>query len=457
MQDRTVYDIDQTSSPAVSLDSLLMVAAIAARHEYCVKTADVKGAYLNAKMSEKVIMKLNSDLTSVLSEIDPTSIPFINDDGTIDVILDKALYGCVESGKLWYDTISKHLTDIGYNKHAQDNCVFFRDFPKVGRVIICLYVDDLFIICPKDIEELVNIDLKYISDKVGPLTIHEGEVHKYLGMEFDFTEIRKCKITMLQYIKNLLDELNITGTATSPAANHLFNINPTAIQLNNSNKKKFHTAVYKLLYLSKRARPDIILPTNFLTTRVNQPDEDDDKKLIRVLNYLNGTRDIGIVLSPSDDLTPHGYIDASHAITQDCRGQGGIVISLGQGPVYVSSSKIPTVTKSSTESELVTAANLASQLLWSRDFLIGLGYTIGKAVLYQDNQSTIRLINNGKSNSLRTKHVSVKYFWLKDRIESGEISVEYCPTEQMIADIMTKPLQGAAFRAMRDKLLNWIY
>ena len=184
-----------------------MQSGVTARYNYCVKTADVKGAYLNAIMKEKVLMKLNNQLTSILSEIDPTCIPFINDDGTIDVILDKALYGCVESGKLWYELISKHLLDIGYKKHPQDNCVFFRDLPKVGRVIICLYVDDLFIICPKEIEEFVDGDLKYLSDNFGQLTITNGNIHKYLGMEFDFSEIRKCKITMIQDIINLLNEL----------------------------------------------------------------------------------------------------------------------------------------------------------------------------------------------------------------------------------------------------------
>jgi hypothetical protein len=457
MQDRSLYDIDQTSSPAVSLDSLLMVAAIACRHDYIVKTADVKGAYLNADMKSKVIMKLNKHLSSLMSNLDPTCVPFINDNGTLDVALDKALYGCIESGKLWYETISKHLHDLGYKQHPQDKCVFYKNTSKDGPIIICLYVDDLFITCPRSLESQVNKDLEYLNKKYGELTINSGNIHNYLGMTFDFSVPGKCKISMPNYINNLLTEFNITGSATSPAANHLFDINPNSSQLNNIDKKRFHTAVYKLLFLSKRARPDIILATNFLTTRVHLPDQDDQKKLTRLFNYLNSTRDIGIVLCPSNDMTPTAFVDASHAITQDCRGQGGIVISLGDGPVYVSSSRIPAVTKSSTESELVTAANLTSQLLWSRDFLIALGFDIGAARLYQDNQSTIRLINNGQSNSLRTKHISVKYFWLKDRIENGEITIEYCPTENMIADIMTKPLQGAAFIRMRDLLMNWFY
>jgi hypothetical protein len=76
-------------------------------------------------------------------------------------------------------------------------------------------------------------------------------------------------------------------------------------------------------------------------------------------------------------------------------------------------------------------------------------------VVYQDNQSAMLLEKNGTASSgKRTRHINIRYYFVKDRIDNGELRVEYCPTEEMLADIFTKPLQGALFRKFRDRLLN---
>jgi hypothetical protein len=83
------------------------------------------------------------------------------------------------------------------------------------------------------------------------------------------------------------------------------------------------------------------------------------------------------------------------------------------------------------------------------------GYKVGPATVYEDNQSAIKLAENGRSNSSRTRHIAIRYFFVSDRIKAGEIKVEYLKTTDMIADILTKPLQGALFRRLRSLLLNW--
>jgi hypothetical protein len=94
-------------------------------------------------------------------------------------------------------------------------------------------------------------------------------------------------------------------------------------------------------------------------------------------------------------------------------------------------------------------------VIWIRNFLVSQGLSIGPAVIKLDNMSTITLIERGSSTSMRTKHVHIRYFWVKDRITSGELKIEYQPTQEMIADILTKPLQGELFISLRSKLLNW--
>jgi hypothetical protein len=125
-----------------------------------------------------------------------------------------------------------------------------------------------------------------------------------------------------------------------------------------------------------------------------------------------------------------------------------------EGP-SVCSSKQKIVTKSSTEAELVGLSDSLGQVIWSRDFLVEQGYTMRPADVFQDNLSTMALAAKGRSTSERTRHVHIRYFFVKDRVASGEVCIKYMPTKLMLADILTKPLQGDLFRAMRKELLNW--
>ena len=131
--------------------------------------------------------------------------------------------------------------------------------------------------------------------------------------------------------------------------------------------------------------------------------------------------------------------------------------SQGSGPILAKSSKQKIVTKSSTEAELVALSDLASLVIWSRDFLLAQGEPAGPATVSQDNQSTMALAARGASVSERTRHINIRHYWMKDRVDSGDIQIMYTPTEDMIADIFTKPLQGERFFRLRDLLLNWSY
>jgi hypothetical protein len=95
------------------------------------------------------------------------------------------------------------------------------------------------------------------------------------------------------------------------------------------------------------------------------------------------------------------------------------------------------------------------QVIWTRNFLEGQGYWVEDNVVLQDNKSAILLENNGKrSSGKRTRHINIRYYFVTDRIAAGELSVEYCPTGEMLADFFTKPLQGALFRKFRNRILN---
>jgi hypothetical protein len=83
------------------------------------------------------------------------------------------------------------------------------------------------------------------------------------------------------------------------------------------------------------------------------------------------------------------------------------------------------------------------------------GFGVKETKLYQDNMSSILLEKNGRSSSTkRTRHMEIRYFFVKDRVASGEVSIEHCPTGKMVADYFTKPLQGAQFKKLRDIIMN---
>jgi hypothetical protein len=106
------------------------------------------------------------------------------------------------------------------------------------------------------------------------------------------------------------------------------------------------------------------------------------------------------------------------------------------------------------ESEIVGASDGSNNIFYLRNFLIEQGYRMGPAKLYQDNQSTLAILKTGQM-SKRSRHINIRYFYLKDRVDQGELELEYIPTDEMLADLLTKPLQGEKFRMLRDRILNW--
>ena len=217
----------------------------------------------------------------------------------------------------------------------------------------------------------------------------------------------------------------------------------------------FHHNVAKLLFLCKRAQPDIQTAVAFLSTHVKQPDCDDYKKLGRVMKYLQKTITLTLTLEADDLQLIHWWIDGAFATHQDMRSHTGGAMTLGKGVIYGTSTRQKLNTHSSTEAELVAIDDCMSQVLWTHYFLEAQGYNINDCVIYQDNKSAILLEQNGRaSSSKRTRHINIRYYFVTDRINCGEIKLKYCPTPEMLGDYFTKPLQGALFNKFRDHVLN---
>ena len=177
--------------------------------------------------------------------------------------------------------------------------------------------------------------------------------------------------------------------------------------------------------------------------------------MTRCIQYLRDSKDLYLTLEADTGVDIKWWIDASFAVHPNMRGHTGGGLTMGRGFPIVSSTKQKLNTRSSTESELVGVDDMMPSILWTRYFLKAQGYKVSNNVIFQDNQSTMLLERNGKaSSSKRTKHINVRYSFITDRISKGEVRVEWCPTKDMVADFMTKPLQGSMFKKFRDLIIG---
>ena len=162
-----------------------------------------------------------------------------------------------------------------------------------------------------------------------------------------------------------------------------------------------------------------------------------------MIRYLNGSPDLPLTLKADSTSIVKWWVDGSYSVHPDFRSQKGGTGSLGKGSIISTSTKQKLNTRSSTETEIVAADDLMPHVCWTNYFLDCQGYNIDSTIMFQDNQSAILLEKNGKnSSSKRTKHINIRYYFITDRIKNVELKIEYCPTDNMVADYFTMPLQG---------------
>ena len=454
-QDKELYD--NLSSPTAATASVFSIAAIAASEGRIVEVVDIGGAFLNADMAPTgvlVRMRLDRVMTSMLLMIDASYAPFVEENGSMVVQLDKALYGCVEAAALWYDDLRAKLLADGFEANPYDVCVFNKTCSDGSQITIVLHVDDLMVTCIHQ----DNLDAfgSYLRSVYAETRTIRGTTIDYIGMTFYFSVRGEVSLTMQNCINDILSGCGVTTGRATPAASVLFDVR-SATKLGVAESKWFHTYVAKMLYLSKRVRPECLTAVAFLSTRVLICDIDDMAKLKRLLGYLYATRDRGIVLRIGDNLEVRAYIDAAYGVHQESgKSHTGCAIVLGEGgPVYAKSSKQKIVTKSSTEAELVGLSDTASQAIHLRNFVVAQGYDVGPVVIYQDNMSCMALMKRGSPGSERSRHINIRHFWLSEKVGDKQVAIEHLGTEEMFANVLTKPVQGAQFLKERLGLTNW--
>ena len=464
---RIWMDKEESSSPTVSTTGLFITLAVDAKEERDTATLDIPNAFIQTQMKEldkdgnRFVMKIRGRLVDMLVQIAPEIykdfVTYENGQKILYVQVLRAIYGMLQSALLFYKKIRNDLTDSGFEINPYDPCVANK-MVKGTQMTVVWHVDDMKVSHAR--KDVIDSFVEWIKEKygkIGEVKMKRGKEHTYLGMKLVFDDNKGIKIDMKDYVKDMINDYpdELSGKSKTPANEKLFKVNEKSQKLKKEKAELFHTMVAKGLFLSKRSRPDIQMTIAFLCTRVRDPTMEDWYKLHRLLDYLKRTKDECLVMKMDNTGTIKWYIDVAYAVHPDMRSHTGAVMTLGKGAVVSISSKQKVNARSSTEAELIGIDDIISNVLWAKLFMQHQGIEIKHNIVYQDNKSTILLAENGRlSAGKRSRHLNIKYFYITDQLERKEMEIEYCPTDDMIGDFNTKPLQGSKYMKFKRMILN---
>ncbi len=218
------------------------------------------------------------------------------------------------------------------------------------------------------------------------------------------------------------------------------------------NSSTYQSMVGSLLYAAMATRPDIAQAVSVVSKFNANPNAAHLMAVKRILRYLKGTLNLALKYERSDSGTLIGYSDADWAGDQDDRrSTTGNVFLLGGGAVSWLSKKQSTVALSTAEAEYVALSQAAQECVWFRRLLSDLGMDVSPVMILEDNQGAIAIAKNPVDNS-RTKHIDIRYHYICECVQNGQIQLQYCPTDDMKADILTKPLVRQKFVYLRSQI-----
>ena len=379
---RGLYDKEEATSPTVALESVLLTSVIDTNEGRDVVVVDIPGAFLQSDQDDDVWLAIDGALAELMVKVSPriySKYVMVNRQGKkiLYVKLQRALYGCLKSAIQFYRRLTGDLVKMGFKVNFYNPCVANKNIGG-SQITVCWHVDDLKISHRNP--RVVTALIRKLTEIYGKLRVSRGEFHDYLGMNLDYRERGKVRIEMKKYIADTIDMFpeELSGEVSYLAAEHLNMVNPSSKKLDESKRQLFHTLLARMFFCGKRARPELQPTIVFLCTRVKDADEDDWKKLRRLLLFMKGTKEDVLTLSANNFRIVKWWVDGAYAVHGDCKSQTGAVMSMVTGGVYCTSQRQKLNIKSSAETELVAANNIMPQLLWTKYFLDEKSKKIGK-------------------------------------------------------------------------------
>ena len=431
-------EYDQTYASVVRLKSFRMVAAIAASLGLHIWQVDIVSAFLYSPNKFPIYMH------------QPLGFVKPGEEGKV-LAVDKSLYGMMQAAFDFQVQMSSAYEALGYYKSLADPCVHSQvngdEF-----TLTSTYTDDVFgasstkagaIKAKDEIESCFEIK-------------DVGELGYILGIRIDRDkETGAISLSQTAYLQRVLERFGMVNC--NPKSTPL----PPGISLSESDSpnteedkhymkdKPYCEALGSCMWAQVGMRPDIAFAVSVLSRFQSNPGPAHWKAMLHLLAYLKGSINYRITYSRGGDLSPIGFVDADYAGDIDtCRSTSGYVFTMAGGPVSWSSKRQATVALSTTEAEYMSLMHAAQQVLWMYSFMSEVGLTRKfPAILHGDNASSIALTLNTKGHT-RAKHIDIRHHYIRERVSNGKIKIVHVPSEDNLADILTKALQRVSHQKL---------
>ena len=413
---------------------------------------DVKTAFLNGEIDKPIYME------------QPQGYEKENQEHLV-CLLKKSLYGLKQAPRIWNKLLTKSLETEGFQQLQSDNCVFIKHVAN-GIEIIAIYVDDMTIVTPTK-SQMISVK-KMLQSKFEVKDL--GEIHFILGWKVKRNkDERITEVSQKKYIEKILEKIKFTEChGTKIPIDPGFKLSKEMECKTDKEKlfmknKPYRAVVGSLMYLAVGTRPDLAYVTHELSKYITSPGPKHWKAATNALRYLKETKDYGLILGCKDpykenkmeinELKFKGLSDADFANSiDDRRSIGGILVTLWNSPIAWTSKIQPTVALSTTEAEYMALCKLTQELFYFRKLCKKMKLKIKVPItMMEDNNSCIKIAQNDEFHQ-RTKHIDIKYHFIREAIEKKIVQIKRVDSKENIADIFTKPLARIQFEKLRDLL-----
>ena len=436
-------DYTSTTSPTARMESWRILLHIAAVNNWDAQQIDVKTAFLYGLLPDNEIQYMEQ----------PEGF---EEEGKEDYVwvLQRGLYG-----RIWNQTMNDAMLSWGFTRLSCESCIYYRK-TDTGVIISAVHVDDFLSIATSKTEN------KSFKTQMKSLwTISDlGEAKHCVGIAIS-RNIPKQTVSLLQ--KALIDKIiqqfgqsdSCTVSTPMDPGLKLRRVDKSSLSkqdVERLTKVPYRSLVGCLIYLAVGTRPDISYSVQQLSQFLDCYSYAHWNAAIRVVQYLKGTRDLELILGGDNKIKIIGFTDSDWANCPDTRRSvGGYLFTLGSGPVSWQSKRQRTVATSSCEAEYTAAFEASKEAIWLQTLLssIGLSPTSATPLLCDNNAAIILSEESGVPCQGQTFRHSLSF--LRERVQSGDISLLYVNTKDNIADIFTKPLDTTAFIRLRTFLGLW--